>query len=98
MPKRTRSCFNSAARRDHSRSSTTIGSQPEQLRISAQSSCRDASVAPVILGTGNTDAVTQTVKLLGINGVNRKATVVQSIDHRLMRHFDRDGHRGGIAP
>src|SRR5208282_2615854 len=59
--------------------------------------CRDPGVASVILGSGNAEAVTQPVELLRIDGVNGKAAVLQSINHRPVWHLDRDGHRAGIT-
>src|SRR5215210_4316304 len=61
------------------------------MRVRAQSTCRDPSVAPVILGASEADAVPQTLELLGIDRMHSKAAVQKSIHDRPMRHLD--GHR-----
>ena len=49
------------------------------------------SVAAIVLGAGDTEAVTKAVKLLGIDGEHRKASLQQHFDHRSARRLD--GHR-----
>src|SRR5215208_2089867 len=61
------------------------------MRVRAQSTCRDPSVASVILGASEANAVPQTLELLGIDRMHGKAAVQESIHHRPVRHFN--GHR-----
>jgi hypothetical protein len=65
---------------------------PEQLWIGAQPGRRDPRVASVILGVGDAETVSQTVKLLGVDGVHGKAAVLQSINHRTVGYLDRHRH------
>src|SRR6266540_3519647 len=46
-------------------------------------------VTAVVLGTGDREAVTEAVELLGINGKDRKAALQQHLDHRSARRLDR---------
>ena len=58
------------------------------VRVCAQSAGGDPSVAPVVLRPSQTDAVAQTLELLGIDRVHGKAAVQESIHHRPVRHLD----------
>src|SRR2546422_9092132 len=80
--------------RDHSRSSITSGSSTARRRKAWGSVRRvpqHQSVAAIVLGAGDTEAVTKAVKLLGIDGEHRKASLQQHFDHRSARRLD--GHR-----
>src|SRR5829696_1960518 len=59
------------------------------MRVRAQSTCRDPSVASVILGASEADAVPQTLELLGIDRMHGEAAVQESIHHRPVRHLNR---------
>src|SRR5215218_5651243 len=67
------------------------------MRVRAQSPCRDPSIAPVVLGPSQADAVTQTLELLGIDRVHGKAAVQKSIHHRPVRHLDGHRNRAWVA-
>jgi hypothetical protein len=45
------------------------------VRVGAQPRGGDPGVAPVVLGTGNADAVAHAVALLGVDGVHGEAAV-----------------------
>src|SRR4051794_37608366 len=64
---------------------------PEQVRVRAQSAGCDPSIASVILGPSQADAVAQTLELLGIDRMHGEAAVQESIHHRPVRHLN--GHR-----
>src|SRR4051794_13808439 len=61
------------------------------MRVRAQSAGCDPSIASVILGPSQTDAVAQTLELLGIDRMHGEAAVQESIHHRPVRHLN--GHR-----
>src|SRR5215213_2241535 len=67
------------------------------MRVGAQAGSRDPGVAPVVLGPGDAEAVTQAVKLLGVDGMHGEAAVQQHVHHRPVRHLDRHRHRAGAA-
>src|SRR5882672_304038 len=59
------------------------------------------SVAPVIFGAGDGEAVAEPVELLGIDPIDAKTAFQQGFDDRALRHFDRhpnDLGRGAGAP
>src|SRR5438132_6883495 len=53
------------------------------------------SVAPIILGAGHGEAVTEPVELLGIDPIDAKTAFQQGFDDRALRHFD--GHPNGLG-
>jgi hypothetical protein len=61
-----------------------------QMPIGAQPVGRNVGVAPIVFGTRNTEAVAQTVELLGIDGVDDEAPIQQSINDGPVRHLDCD--------
>jgi hypothetical protein len=69
----------------------------EQMPIRAQPGRCDPGIAPVVLGPGDADAVTQPVELLGIDRVHGKAAVQQGIHHRPVRHLNRHRDRAWLA-
>ena len=54
-------------------------------------SAKHIGVSAIVLGTGDTEPVAQTVELLGIDRVYDEASIDQRIDNRSVRYFDRYG-------
>src|ERR671938_204888 len=71
--------------------------RPEQVRVGAQPPCRDPGIAPVVLGTRKTDAVTQVLELLGVDRVDSEAAVEKRIDHRPVWYLDGDCYRAWLT-
>jgi hypothetical protein len=53
-------------------------------------------VTPVILSTGHSKTIAEAIELLGIDGMDTKATFQQGFDHRAVWHLDRHGN--GLGP
>jgi hypothetical protein len=74
------------------------GRQPAQAaRIGPQCRGHHLGVSAVVLGAGHGEAVAEAIHLLRVDGVNLEAPFHQRLDHRAVRHLDRDQHLGSFA-
>jgi hypothetical protein len=54
---------------------------------------RGTSVSPVVLGTGDAESISQTIKLLWIDRIDEETPIQKHIHDRPMGHLDRDRDR-----
>ncbi len=64
--------------------------RPEAARIRAQGGCHDLRIATVVFRTGEREAVAESAELLGVHGIDVEPALKQRLDHRAVRHLDRD--------
>jgi len=67
----------------------------EQTPVGANTVTQHVGITAIVLGTGDTESVTQAVELLGIDGVHNKTAIDQAVDNWSVRHFDGHGNRRG---
>src|SRR6202043_2447540 len=93
LARRFCSCLRSSYMRDHSlkfdRQRIVDGDAAKGMAIGAQRMAEHESVAAVVLGAGETEAIAKAVELLGIDGKHRKAVFQQRLDHGAARRLDR---------
>jgi hypothetical protein len=65
----------------------------EQTPVGAYTIGQDVGIPAIVLGSGDTESVTQAVELPGIDRVYDEPPIDQRIDDRPMRYFDRHGGR-----
>ena len=75
------------AQLDHQR--IVNGDAAKGMAVGVQRMAEHQSVAAVVLGAGETEAVAKAVELLGIDGKHRKAVLQQRLDHGAARRLDR---------
>ncbi len=69
----------------------------ERVGVGAQAAAERVGIAGVVLGTSDSEAVTEAVELLWVDGVDAKAAVDQRVDHGAVRCLDGDGDLGGCC-
>src|SRR6516164_2196765 len=88
LVRRMRSRLSCSLMRDHSLSSTMTGSATESFRNSAIA--QHIGIETVVLGSCDRKAVTETVELLGVDGIDVEAALKQRLHDRPVRRLDGD--------
>ncbi len=65
---------------------------PEGREVGGKGGRQDLSVAPIVFGAGDREAIAEAVELLGIEGKDVEAPGEEDIDNRPARHLQRDSH------
>jgi hypothetical protein len=65
----------------------------KQMTVGPETVCRGTSVSPVVLGTGDAESISQTIKLLWIDRIDAETPIQKHIHDRPMGHLDRDRDR-----
>src|SRR5271165_986085 len=65
----------------------------KQMAVGPETVRRGTGVSPIVLGAGDAETISQTIKLLWIDRMDAETPIQKHIHDRAMRHLDRDRDR-----